>query len=430
MNSPLKFLADLPAQSQLSRRHLLQGAVGATALPLLQSAQAAGELPSGAELWKWVRAQQMLNINACYLDTAAVGPSWRAVLASEYRAEEAFNSDPGSYARGKSAALWRTQLERLGRWLDCSADELCLTTGTAEALSMVANGLDLAAGDEIVTTTHEHAAALAPWLLRAKRQGIVVKQVQLPSPLTGPEQALGLMAGAVTERTRVMAFCHVQATDGAVLPVRELCAFARQRNILSVVDGALALGALQFSVRELGCDFYAASLHKWINGPYGAGLLYVHPIQLEQLWPLSSSADEMDVPGWPKTLVKLGTAYKYFAPRWQALDTALNFQEQIGRERVETRLRELTIYAKLRLQQLPKIEILTPSHPAMWGPVMSFRVAADPNELAAKLAREYNVIVGAVRRTERLTALRTSLHIYNSHDDIERLLQALQRLRV
>lgn len=424
MKTPLKLFSNI--RPKLSRRLLLKGAVSASALPLLQPARAT-ELPSGAELWKWVRAQQVLRPELSYLDTAAVGPSWRAVLVTEYRAEEGFNSNPDAYARSRSAALWRAQLEHLGRWLDCSADELCLTTGAAEALSIVATGLNLSPGDEIVTTTHEHTSALAPWLWRAKRQGIVVKQVPLPSPLTGPEQALGLMAGAVTERTRVMAFCHVQPTDGAVLPVQELCTFARQRNILSVVDGALALGALQFSVRDFGCDFYVASLHKWVNGPYGGGLLYVHPAQLEQLWPLNTAIQEENSAEWPKTLAKLGSAYKYFAPRWQALDTALNLQEQIGRERIETRLRELAIYAKLRLQ--PKMELLTPAPAGMWGHMMSFRVAANSDELAAKLAREHDVVVGAVRR-EGLNALRVSLHIYNSHEDIEKLLQALQRLRV
>lgn len=425
MKSPLN--SNASEQPQFSRRDLLQAAAAATALPLFKPAEAANELPSGAALWKWVRQQQMLNPQVCYLDTAAVGPSWRAVLVSEYRAEEAFNADPAAYARGRSSGLWRAQLEHLGRWLDCSADELCLTTGASEALNMVATGLELAPGDEIVTTTHEHTAGVAPWLWRAQRQGIVVKQVPLPTPLTGPEQALGLLAGAVTERTRVMAFCHVQPTDGAMLPVRELCAFARQRNILSVVDGALALGATQFSLRELGCDFYAASLHKWVNGPYGGGALYVQAAQLERLASLSMRTDTDT--GLPTTLTKLGTAYKYFAPRWQALETALDFHEQIGRERVEARLRELAIYAKLRLQQLPGVEILTPSHPSMWGAVMSFRVAADPDELAAKLAREHNVIVGAINHPG-LSALRASFHIYNSHEDIERLLLALQRLRV
>lgn len=431
MTPPGRSTSDIGTDDlRFSRRRLLQGAAGAATLPLLPTVHGAnGELPSGAQLWKWVRAQQMLSPRLCYLDTATVGPSWRSVLAGEYRAEDAFNSDPETFNRAQRSA-WRASLEHLGRWLDCSADELCPTTGASEALALVVKGLDLSPGDEVVTTTHEHAAALEPWLMRAQRQGIVIKQVPLPMPLTGPEQALGLLAGAVTERTRVLAFCHVQPTDGAVLPVRELCAFARQRNILSVVDGALAPGALQFSVREFDCDFYAASLHKWVNGPYGTGLLYVHPARLQELWAAGTGvAGERGADDWPLTLARLGGSYRYFAPRWQALDAALLLQEQIGRGRIEARLRELAIYTKLRLQQLANVEILTPAHPALWGAVMSIRVGVDASVLAERLAREHGVVVGAVRR-DGLDAVRVSLHIYNSHDDIERLLQALQqRLR-
>lgn len=432
MNKPDPTLPDT-SWTAYSRRQVLAGVTGAAALSLAKPAASAGEMPlSSTELWTWARAQQVINPKLAYLDTATIGPNLRVALAVGYRAEEAFSTDVGAYLNTRlSAAVVRGLAERAAGWMDCAADEICFTTGATEALNIVANGLDLAPGDEVLTTTHEHPAALAPWLLQAKRRGIVIKQVPLPSPLTGPEQALGLLAGAVTERTRVLAFCHVQSTDGAVLPVRELCAFARQRNILSVVDGALAFGAFKFSLRELDCDFYAASLHKWLNGPYGSGVLYVRGEQLERLWPLSTRAaeDSNFMADWPRTLRKFGTSFPYFGPRYQALEAALNLQEQIGRERIEARIRELAIYAKLRLQQLPAVELLTPSHPAMWSAVMSFRLPnVDAVDLAARLTREDNVVVQALTRPSTgFTALRVSLHIYNSHDDIERLLLGIRR---
>lgn len=424
-----------PDDRAYSRRRLLAGLAAGAALPAALNSTAAGAEPpvSSAALWNWARAQQVINPRLAYLDTASIGPALRSVLVAQYRAEETFNTDVRAYLTARAAAV-PALAERIARWLNCAADELCFTTGATEALNIVANGLELAAGDEIVTTVHEHDAALAPWLQQSKRRGIVVKQVPLPSPLTGPEQALGLMAGAVTERTKVMAFCHIQPTDGAVLPVRELCSFARQRKIFSVVDGALACGAAQYSLRELGCDFYAASLHKWMNGPYGGGLLYVRSELIDQLWPLSTrNTDDATAAtpqqNWPRALRKFGTSFRYFGPQYQGLEAALTLQEQIGRERVEYRIRELAIYAKLRLQPLRGVEILTPAHPAMWGGIMSFKVpTANVAELATALAREDNVIVQSVASSRLpFTALRTSFHIYNSHDDIERLLRGLQR---
>lgn len=424
---------DFPADDRaFSRRHLLAGFAAGAAFPLASSS-AGGEPPvSSTALWTWARAQQVINPRLAYLDTASVGPTLRSVLVAQYRAEEAFSTDVRAYMAARSVAV-RGLVERMARWLSCEADELCFTTGATEALNIIANGLDLAAGDEVVTTVHEHDAALAPWLQQAKRRGIVVKQVPLPSPLTGPEQALGLMAGAVTERTKVMAFSHIQPSDGAVLPVRELCSFARQRKIFSVVDGALAFGAAQYSLRDLGCDFYAASLHKWVNGPYGGGLLYVRSEQIDALWPLSTASSEDNAAvlpqHWPRALRKFGVSFRYFGPQQQGLEAALTLQEQIGRERVEYRIRELAIYAKLRLQQLRSVEILTPAHPAMWGGIMSFKVpTANVAELAATLAREDNVIVQPIASSRLpFTALRASFHIYNSHDDIERLLRGVQR---
>lgn len=422
--------------ARYSRRQLVSGLAGLSALSAAPTGNgASAEMPlSAAELWNWVRAQQLLNPKLVYLDTATLGPNPRSLMVAQYRAEEAFNSDPGAYLNSRLAAsVVRAWIERIANWLECGVDELCFTAGANEGLNLVANGLDLASGDEVVTTTHEQSGGIAPWLLQAQRRGIVVKQVALPSPMTGPEQALGLLAGAVTDRTRVMAFSHVQSTDGAVLPVQELCTFARQRNILSVVDGSLAFAAFKFSLRELGCDFYAASLDKWLNGPYGSGVLYVREEQIERLWPLIPRADEAlayaESAGvdWPRAMSKFSAGFGRFAPWLQALEVAFNLHEQIGRERIEARIRELAIYAKLRLQPLRGIEILTPAHPAMWSAIMSFKIASlSPAELAAKLAHEDNILAQAVMRPN-FSALRISLHIYNSHDDIERLLQGLQR---
>ena len=237
------------------------------------------------ELWQWVRTQPMLDLQTAYFDVASGGPTLRAAMAAEYRAREV-----QSIALASAAARWTEETKRLATrfaaFLGCDPDEVHFTRGAGEALGLVIAGLDLAAGDEVITTTREHPAALSPWLVQARRRDVVVKQIELPTPMTGPEQALGLFAGAVTERTKVLAFSHVQYDDGSVLPVKELCAFARQRGILTVVDGAQALGMMEFALRDLGCDFYATCCHKWLGGSHGTGVLYVRREMLDRLWPI------------------------------------------------------------------------------------------------------------------------------------------------
>jgi selenocysteine lyase/cysteine desulfurase len=208
--------------------------------------------------------------------------------------------------------------------------------------------------------------------------------------VSGPEQALGLMAGAVTDRTKVMAFSHVQCGDGTLMPVKELCQLARQRNIVTVVNGAQAFGMLEFALRDLGCDFYATSFHKWLAGSHGGGMLYVRREMLDRIWPMQPRGIDASPPvsmptasvgheNAPATLHKLGNTVPYAWPALRGAEAAVDFHDLVGRTRIEARIRELAIYARMRLQQIPGIDVLTPGRPGLWAGILSFRVPSRPN---------------------------------------------------
>lgn len=443
--------APLTEHSVLNRRELLarslQVSMGAAGLAALGAAQAQtqAELPaSSRELWQWVRMQPVADTRIAWFDAAGGCATLRAAMATEYRAREQQSME---LAARSASGYWAGESQRLANrfaaFAGCDADEIAFTRGAGEALSTVAAGLDLASGDEIITTQREHPAALSPWLFQARRRSIVIKQVDLPAPLTGPEQALGLLAGAVTERTKVMAFSHVQYADGALLPVRELCQLAKQRNIITVVDGAQAFGMLEFALRDLGCDFYAASFHKWLAGSHGAGMLYVRREMLDRVWPLQPRGIDASPPvvtptqaagqdAAPAALHKLGNVVPHLWPALRGAEAALEFHDQVRRTRIEARIRELAIYARMRLQQLAGIELLTPGRPGLWAGIVTFRTpgkrAAD---IAEALARNNRIFVRALEWPDaaggEVGALRLSLHVFNSHDDVEQLLQALQR---
>jgi isopenicillin-N epimerase len=393
---------------------------------------------SARELWQWVRTQPMLDSQLAYLDVASGGPTLRAAMAAEYRAREA-----QSIGLAGAGRRWIDETNRLATrfasFIGCEPDEVQFTRGAGEALALAIAGLDLAPGDEIITTTREHPAALSPWLVQARRREIVVKQIELPTPLGGPEQPLGLFAGAVTERTKVLAFSHVQYDDGALMPVRELAAFARQRNILSVVDGAQALGMVEFSVRDLGCDLYATCCHKWLSGSHGTGALYVRREVLDRLWPVEPRGIDSVPPVFtptdadgntdvPAAVHKLGNIVPYAWPALRGVEAALEFQLTVGRSKIEARIRELAIYARLRLQQLSGLEMLTPARPGLWAGILTFRVPGKhAPELAAAIERTHRVHVHAIRWPNSVEgALRLSPHIFTTHDDIEKLVQGLQ----
>lgn len=428
--------------SSLTRRDLLTAGAGVAAAATVRPAagQSLPNVPNSArELWQWVRTQPMLDLQLAYLDVASGGPTLRAAMAAEYRAREV-----QSIGLAGAARRWTEETNRLATrfaaFLGCEPDEVQFTRGAGEALGQAIAGLDLAAGDEVITTTREHPAALSPWLVLARRREVIVKQIDLPVPLAGPEQALGLFAGAVTERTKVIAFSHVQYDDGAVLPVRDLCAFARQRGILTVVDGAQALGMLELAVRDLGCDFYATCCHKWLGGSHGTGALYVRREMLDRLWPVEPRGlDSVPPVFWPTdadgnadvpaALHKLGNIVPYAWPALRGVEAALEFQQQIGRAKIEARVRELAIYARLRLQQVPGIELLTPARPGLWAGILTFRVPGkSAPDLAAAVERTHRVHIRPVHRpNDAQGALRLSLHVFNTHDDVEKLIQALQQ---
>jgi selenocysteine lyase/cysteine desulfurase len=430
--------------SSLTRRDLLAAGTGLAALSAIPTAasQTVSPVPnmptSARELWQWVRTQPMLDAQLAYLDVASGGPTLRAAMAAEYRAREV-----QSLGLAGAAARWTDETNRLATrfaaFLGCEPDEVQFTRGAGEALGLAIAGLDLAPGDEIVTTTREHPAALSPWLVQTRRRELVVKQIELPTPLTGPEQPLGLFAGAVTERTKVLAFSHVQYDDGAVLPVRELCAFARQRGILSVVNGAQALGMVEFAMRDLGCDLYATCCHKWLSGSHGTGALYVRRDVLDRLWPVEPRGLDSVPPVFtptdadgnsdvPAAVHKLGNIVPYAWPALRGVEAALEFQQTVGRAKIEARVRELAIYARLRLQQLTGLEMLTPARPGLWAGILTFRVPGkQATELAAAVERTHRVHVRAIRWPNGAEgALRLSPHIFTTHDDIEKLVQGLQ----
>ena len=429
---------------RFNRRDLFNATVGLASLGAGAAAVSQNSLPipgSSRELWQWVKTQPVLEAQIAYLDVASSGPTLRAAMAAEYRAREL--QSLGLAATG-TEGHWATestrQATRFATFLGCDADELLFTRGAGEALSTVAHGLDLNPGDEVLTTTREHPSFISPWLALARRRGIVLKQIDLPAPLTGPEQALGLFAGAVTERTKVMAFSHVQYADGALLPVSDLCQFARQRNILTLVDGAQALGMIDFLVRDLGCDFYATCFHKWLGGSHGSGALYVRREALDRIWPVEPRGWDASPPvitptksfgheNTPAALHKLGNNVPHLWPALRGGESALELHQQIGRSRIEARVRELAIYARLRLQQLADVELLTPGRPGLWAGILSLRSAKHTGtELATALAKGHRVFARGLQWPgNEQGALRVSLHMFNTHDEVEKLLQGLER---
>jgi isopenicillin-N epimerase len=440
---------DPPCHSsgRLTRRNLLASSLMTSMAAAVlgageTAAQPLNNMPATSkELWQWFRTQPVLDLQRTYLDVASAGPTLRAAMAAEYRIRDSQSLN----IAGMTDEQWASESTRMAtsfaNFIGCDPEEILFTRGTGEALATAAFGLDLNAGDEVLTTNREHPAALSPWLLLARRRGIVVKQIELPAPINGAQQAVELLAGAVTERTKVLAFSHVQYADGTVLSVADLCQFARQRNLISIVDGAQALGMLDFRLRELGCDFYGTSFHKWLGGSNGTGMLYVRREMLDRVWPAQPRGIDASPPvitptqsmghtGVPAALHKLGNIVPLAWAPLRGAEVALEFQQQVLRSRIEARIRELAIYARLRLQQLPGVDLLTPNGPGLWGGILAFHV---PGRMAADitlgLVKGHRVFAREMQWPGKTGgAVRISVHAFNTHDEVDRMFQGLQQV--
>jgi isopenicillin-N epimerase len=341
----------------LDRRRFLSAGVGLTGALALrhrlfaQLEQAPGSLPDSSlyasnedAYWSELRKQFLIPADEIYLNNGTVGstpaPVLRAIFDGYNTTEKLDEQDPEDYPIWGYAA-WNEFRDPLAEFVGCSRDEIALLRNATEANSYIANGIDMKAGDEVLMTDQEHPGGEQPWQLRAKRYGVVVKKVALPKPVQNGPQVLNLFNDAITQRTRVLFFSHITTATGVVLPVKELGALARSKGILSAVDGAHVPGMMRLNVRELGCDLYSASPHKWLQAPKGSGFLYVRNEVIDRIW--NTIATE----GWDEPQLRAERFQRIGSsnvPSLWGLRAAIQLANQIGMERIEKRHRQLCDY--------------------------------------------------------------------------------------
>jgi isopenicillin-N epimerase len=341
----------------LSRRQFVWGTAGAAGALVLENRLAAQleKIPSSLPpnsvyeknedaYWSELRKQFLIPADEIYLNNGTVGsspaPVLRAVFEGYRNTEKLDEQDPEDYPIWGYAA-WNEFRDPLCSFVGCSRDELALLRNATEANSYIANGVDMKPGDEVLMTDQEHPGGEQPWQLKAKRYGIVVKKVVLPKPEENAAQVLNLFNDAISARTRVMFFSHITTVTGGVLPAKELCGLARSKGVLSAVDGAHVPGMMRLEIRDLGCDMYSSSPHKWLQAPKGSGFLYVRDEVIDRLW--NTVATE----GWDEPKLRAERFQRIGSsnvPALWGLRAAIQLANQIGIDRIECRHRQLCDY--------------------------------------------------------------------------------------
>ena len=221
-----------------------------------------------------------------------------------------------------------TVRRRLARAFGCDAEEIAITRNASEALETVQLGLDLKAGDEVITTNQDYPRMITTWQQRERRDGIVLKQITFPVPPPDMEYLAKRIEGAITPRTKVIHICHMTNRTGQIFPVKRICRMGRERGIEVIVDGAHSFAQFPFKHEDLDCDYFGTSLHKWLLAPIGTGMLYVRKSKIPKIWPLmpADSTLQEDI----RKFEQIGT---HPASQRNAITEALNFHESIGADR-------------------------------------------------------------------------------------------------
>ncbi len=307
----------------------------------------------------------------------------------------------------------------------CSADELIITRNTTESLDTIIGGFPWKTGDETVMARQDYGAMLDMFRLVAKRYGVINKFVSIPHNPQSDEELVQLYANAITPKTKLLMVCHVVNITGQVMPVKKICDMAHKKGVQVLVDGAHAFAHLHFKIPDLNCDYYGASLHKWLSVPLGAGLLYVKKEHIHQNWPLLGPSENEE-----KSIARLNHTGTHPVATDITIPFAIEHYQMIGAERKEARLRYLQQYWLKQVRQLPNVIINTPDDPQRCCAIANVGVKGiKPSDLATILLNQYKIYTVAIDSVEaNVHGCRITPNLYTTTKELDQLVTALKQI--
>lgn len=383
------------------------------------------EVAEDEAFWLGVRQAFTIDANQINLNSGSVSPAPRVVAEAMQRYWTLTNMSPSLYVDDLLYPQVELVRQRLAAQFGCDAEELALTRNTSESLLSVQFGLPLQRGDEIVLTTQDYPRMIMGWEQRARRDGVVLKQVSYPTPPPSMDDLYQRVIAAVTPRTKVIHVSHITYTAGQIFPVKRIADFARARGIYSVVDGGHSFGQWPFTRDDLGCDFYGTSLHKWLTAPVGNGFLYVRRDKIREVWPLYAAPPEQDAN--IRKFEQIGT---YPIALRNAVSDALTFHQAIGIERKAARFRFLRERWMRGIQDVKGVTLRTSFDPAQACALGAFSMAGiGANDITETLLKKHLIHVRPRFVDKEWEGIRVTPNVFTTLDEIDRFVSAVRQLR-
>jgi len=370
----------------------------------------------------WFYVQQAFNIDRSIinLNNGGVHPAPKIVMDAVHRYLDFSNGAPAYNSWRVLRPRKELIRKKLADTFGCSPEEIAFTRNVTEAMQIALLGLELKAGDEVLTTTHDYPSMKNALYQREKREGIKVKTFSFPYPPKSLKELADLFEKNITPKTRLILVCHITNLTGQIFPIKEICQMARPKGIEVVIDGAHSFGHFVYKQKDLDCDIYGANLHKWMMAPIGTGFLYVKKEKIKKIWPLFPAPDALsdDITKFEH----IGTHCEYLK---LAIGEALTFHHGIGGKNKEERLRYLRNYWAKTLEKVPGVKILTPYDPPQSCGLGTFTVEnMDMGKLAQILFDKHNIFVAPMKIPENVSAIRVTPSIYTTLRELDIFIDA------
>lgn len=411
----------------VSRRSFIHNALAAGSMfPLFSMNYSRGKVElkiknKDEDYWRKVAGMYHQNVKFINLESGYFSPSPESVKDYWVNFVNEINESPSYYMRTRQNEMREKVREKLANYAGVAKDELVLTRNTTESMNIIIQGIKLEEGDEILRTNLEYPNMIQALDMRERRFGTKVRIVDVPIHPISQDEIVEKVIGAVNKKTKVILISHMVFLNGQVFPVKEVCKKAREMGIETIVDGAHSFSHVDMDVSEIGCDYYASSLHKWLGAPLGNGLLYVKKGNAERLWPLyGDTAYEDD------NIMKLEHLGTRPCSDQNGIIPAVDFNLEIGKEEKSKRLKFLQMRWATELKDHKNIILNTPL-----GEGQSFGIAnvgvksLQPSELADKLFDEHDIFTVPIDDDRGIRGIRVSPNLYSTTEDIDKFIEAM-----
>ncbi|MGB3586444.1 MAG: aminotransferase class V-fold PLP-dependent enzyme [Tunicatimonas sp.] len=380
-------------------------------------------LASDESYWQEVQKAFSVNPDFVNLENGYYSLMAEPVTTAQVDDLRMINANHSFYMRRQHKEDRAIVKEQVAKLAGCSPEELILCRNTTEALDTVIMGLTMQPGDEAIMTEQDYYSMLQCFAMRARRFGSVNKIIKLPFHPQSDEEIVAAYEAAITPKTKVILVTHLINTTGQILPVRKIADMAHARGVEIISDSAHAFAHMDFKIPDLDCDYFGASLHKWLGAPLGTGILYMKKDKINKVWPLFGDDKYADT-----DIRKFGHIGTIPCHNDRATEDAIAFHYTIGGAKKEARLRYLATYWMDRVKDIPKVVINTPAQSARYCAIGNVGIKGmDSHKLADTLFEKYSIFT-VTKNVGEISGVRVTPHLYNSLDDLDQLVVSLKEL--